>query len=190
MVRVEHTTAQDVIRRGGHPLVHVFASARVPGGGWRLGVRGQEEDLCRMSDLGLRLEAKGGAAERFYRAGQRVGPLNTDDVLVIPDVRMGECAFDALLCAAPQCRRVYYTDSTAVRRALERRARRIFQIAARKKRPFVTGAWGCGHFGHDPREVAEVLAHAAAEAPIETVFAVPERGWLPLFDAAAREPHP
>jgi uncharacterized protein (TIGR02452 family) len=181
MVRIEHVTAQDAVTRFKSPLVHVFASARVPGGGWRSGVAGQEEDLCRASDLGHRLETDAESAA-FYEAGERAGPLNTDLALLMAGVRLHRTGhiFHALLCAAPQAAH-YYPDRSVIRAAFSRRIRNIIAVAEALQNPLILGAWGCGHFRNDPCTVAEELVQAAKETDLDILFAIPDRFLVELF---------
>ena len=66
-----------------------------------------------------------------------------------------------------------------IREVLGARARRVLQVAAHQgHRTLVLGAWGCGVFRNDPREVAEAFSQALEALPgafTRVVFAVYER---------------
>jgi uncharacterized protein (TIGR02452 family) len=169
-----------------------FASARNVGGGYLGGARAQEEDLCRQSLLyPCLLEAPG------YYAAHRSSDdlLYSDRVIWSPDVPVhrgdnGELlarpfAISFLTCPAPNAGALLRRDPSArprIREALARRSGRVLGVAAAEGvRQLVLGAWGCGVFRNDPREVAESfrswLAPGAAygEAFERVVFAVWDR---------------
>lgn len=181
------------------PVVLNFASARNPGGGWRLdGVSGQEEALCRATHLGEYLSSA--AAAPMYAHHRTCGPLNSDWLLYTPDVlvRAGgwHCSF--ISCAAPNARDALRGDMYDIRRAypasvaddellarvlprvLEARAARVLAVAAlHSHRDIVLGAWGCGHFGNDPYVVARAfLGSASIRAFDSAVFAVPDARYV------------
>lgn len=185
---------------GLRPVVLNFASARNPGGGYRAGARGHEEDLCRATRLAQYLEAAETAA--FYEAGRAAGPLNTDWALYTPAVPVlltppppasvawvppppWLCAF--ITCAAPnatQARLQGHTEAE-LERAFQARVPRVFAIAAaHAHRSLVLGAWGCGSHGNNPHVVARVFAASLRSATgtaaglaadfEEVVFAIPD----------------
>ena len=178
-ILIRNWTAQEAIVSLDHPLVHVFASARTPGGGWRLGIRGQEEDLCRESNLGYRLESSDPEVRRFYWAGEDAGPLNTDKTLLIRNVKLTNGhKFDALLCSAPQAK-YFYSDRSVILEAFQRRIQKILKIAeSETPKPIVLGAWGCGHFHNDPQMVAHVQLEAVRKSRANVVFACPDRQFI------------
>jgi uncharacterized protein (TIGR02452 family) len=69
-----------------------------------------------------------------------------------------------------------------VRATLERRADHVLRVAAHHRhRTLVLGAWGCGVFQNDPRDVADVFARLLTSAPMarafaRVVFAIYDRG--------------
>jgi uncharacterized protein (TIGR02452 family) len=169
-----------------------FASARNPGGGYVGGAKAQEEDLCRNSLLyPCLLQAPD------YYAAHRASPdlLYSDRVIWSPDVPVHRGDDGRLLAApypvsfltsaAPNAGEALRRDPDAgsrIQRALHRRAERVLAVAAHHgARQLVLGAWGCGVFRNDPREVAEAFhAHlteggAFAGAFERVLFAVWDR---------------
>ncbi|MEV0381142.1 TIGR02452 family protein [Nonomuraea sp. NPDC050643] len=169
-----------------------FASARNPGGGYLGGAKAQEEDLCRHALLyPCLLEAPD------YYAGHRASPdlLYSDHVIWSPEVPVHRGGDGRLLpdpypvsfltCPAPNAGQVLRRDPDAgerIRQALHRRAARVLAVAAHHGvRQMVLGAWGCGVFRNDPREVAEAFHAlltgdgAVASAFERVVFAVWDR---------------
>lgn len=176
-IEVRHAKAQSVIREPCRPMVHVFSSARTPGGGWRAGVHGQEEELCRCSNLGERLESEECAP--FYEKAKKVGLLATDAMMLVRHVTLktGEM-FDALLCTAPRAPDLH----PDIEQTFRRRIRRIIRLAEREAAgPLVLGAWGCGHFKNDPEMVARIQTEEAQDALVPIVFALPDRKLYKLY---------
>jgi uncharacterized protein (TIGR02452 family) len=146
-----------------------FASARNPGGGFLGGAKAQEEDLARCSALyHCLLEAR-----EYYdvnRANESV--LYTDHVIWSPgvpffrDERLDllERPFHVGIVTAPAPNAGEHLrrkpDGRAdVSEALRRRAERVLRVLARHgQHTLVLGAWGCGVFRNDPKEVAQVFA--------------------------------
>lgn len=189
--RVERTDALSVARRLERPVVLVFASATVPGGGWRQdGISGQEEQLCRASDLGLRLESE--ALAWFYEAHAHAGPLASDRCAYVPGVLVRgppPWTCDFLGCAAPQAHRfVAPRDREAIlNRVIAQRTRAIVDAACQHGHTsLVLGAWGCGFFANDPHVVARSFMQAVAARPKldEVVFAVPDGDRARVFEGA------
>lgn len=180
-----------------------FASAKNPGGGFLGGAKAQEEDLARCSAL----YACQLTQPSFYRANRACASmLYTDHLIYAPDVPFFRDERHTLLEApfpvsvitspAPNAGEAYRRqDGDAARRALQdtlrARARHVLAVAAKHEhRCLVLGAWGCGVFRNDPREVADAFAVALEEERFarafeRVVFAiwerVPERPFLRVF---------
>ena len=187
---------------GLRPVVLNFASARNPGGGWNVkGVRGQEEELCRRTDLAAHLGAP--SAERFYADHAKVDAMNSSWVLysdgvVVKDAEPWTCAF--VSCAAPNAKELFRSGRPAeelreleaeIAAVFETRAERILAVAASQGHPSVVlGAWGCGNFGNDPRVVAGAFTRALRgpflDVFSEVAFAVPGRSLRVAFESAVR----
>ena len=174
-----------------------FASAHKPGGGWLSGAQAQEESLARASALVAAL-----ASVPEYHAYHRRhrDPLYTDRVVHSPGVpvfRDDEGRFvdpyrvAFLTAAAPHAG--HLREPVDLPAVLRRRAGRVLAVAHRHShRRLVLGAWGCGVFRNDPRQVA--AAFAALLAPggsfagrfPQVVFAIPDAANRGPFAAALR----
>ncbi|MEV5711904.1 TIGR02452 family protein [Actinoallomurus sp. NPDC052274] len=159
-----------------------FASARNPGGGYVGGARAQEEDLCRHSLLYPCL-----LRAPDYYAAHRASPdlLYSHRVIWSPDVPVhrgdgGDLLAEPypvsfLTCPAPNAGEALRRDPAMADRipgVLRDRARRVLAVAAHHgARRLVLGAWGCGVFRNDPRQVAEAFhAHLIADGEFRGVF--------------------
>src|SRR5215475_13581094 len=141
-----------------------FASARNPGGGFLSGSEAQEESLARSSSLYACLDGRS-----MYPFHRRHGDtIYTDYVIYSPSVVVFRnndgslletpftCSF--LTAPAPNAGAVLQRDPTRgddLRRALQSRINKVLSVAATQGYDtIILGAWGCGVFKNDPREVA------------------------------------
>lgn len=173
---VENETTLDACRRliadGHRPVALNFASAKNPGGGFLSGARAQEESLCRSSALSACLvgqpmyafhEKLGGAMYTNYAIySPDVPVLRTDDGALLEEPY--RCAF--ITSPAVNAKVVLERDRSRraeVRHEMEQRVHKVLTIAAAHEHDAaVLGAWGCGVFGNDPQEVAELFRAALA----------------------------
>lgn len=158
-----------------------FASAKNPGGGFLGGARAQEEDLARCSGLYSCL-----LHQRAYYDVNRATEsfLYTDHLIYSPDVPFFRDDHLALIeepfllsiitAPAPNAGETLQRDPGArprIREALERRAALVLSAAGKHgHRCLVLGAWGCGVFRNDPREVADVFGNWLAHPRFQGVF--------------------
>ncbi|HEY2367496.1 MAG TPA: TIGR02452 family protein [Polyangiaceae bacterium] len=162
-----------------------FASARKPGGGFLGGAKAQEEDLARSSALYACLEPQ----RAYYDANRaHASTLYTDHVIYSPDVpffrddRGSLVAPPAMLSVisapAPNAGAIDPSERPQLLPALARRAGIVLEIAAKHgHRVLVLGAWGCGVFRNDPRDVATTFrTHLERSEFDRVVFAVWDRG--------------
>ncbi|HTN91690.1 MAG TPA: TIGR02452 family protein [Sorangium sp.] len=169
-----------------------FASAKNPGGGFLRGAKAQEEDLARCSALYASLVEQ----RDYYDQNRACGSfLYTDHIIYSPDVPFFRDEQHALLerpfalsiitAPAPNAGEAFERDDATdqeIRAALERRADMVLAAAgAHEHRCLVLGAWGCGVFRNDPREVADVFARCLERPRFQgafsrVVFAVYDRG--------------
>ncbi len=159
-----------LVREGHRPVALNFASARHPGGGFLGGARAQEESLARSS--GLYACINGNPMYAFHQACSDA--LYTDYAIYSPDVPVfrdddGKFLDQPYLCSfitspAPNAKVVLERDQrrhAEIHSALDRRIRKVLAIAATYgHESLVLGAWGCGVFGNDSQEVAELFQQA------------------------------
>src|SRR5262245_4669299 len=141
-----------------------FASARHPGGGFLSGSEAQEESLARSSSLYACLDGR--SMYPFHR--RHADALYTDYVIYSPSVvvfrnndgKLMETPFTCsfLTAPAPNAGAVLQRDPTrgaALRQTLQMRINKVLSVAAtRGYDTIILGAWGCGVFKNDPRDVA------------------------------------
>ncbi|MDO7875788.1 TIGR02452 family protein [Hymenobacter sp. ASUV-10] len=171
-----------------------FASARNPGGGFLGGSQAQEESLARSSGLypcltqfremyahNARPDSTGLYSDYFIyspgvpvfrgEAGEWLEQPFTVDFITAPAVNAG-----ALRRNSPEL-------LPQLRPTMQRRLRLVLAAAARHGiANLVLGAWGCGVFGNEPAEVAELFAEALADERI--------RGRFRRIDFAIFDPKP
>ncbi len=148
-----------------------FASAKNPGGGFLGGAKAQEEDLARRSGLYPCLLQ----APAYYQANREsASALYTDHLIYSPDVPFFRDRKLGLLDAVHVCSVITAPAPNAgavlkntpklaksVRPTAEARALKVLQVAAANgHRTLVLGAWGCGVFQNNPREIAQAFALA------------------------------
>lgn len=178
--RSDRAAARRLVAAGSLPVALNFASARHPGGGFLGGARAQEESLARASALYACLN--GNPLYAWHESHR--DPFYTDYAIYAPDVPVFReesgvlldepylCAF--ITCPAVNARVALERDPgcrPAIRAAMARRIERVLAIAAAHDHAhMILGAWGCGVFGNDPREIAS-LFHSALNGPFREVFA-------------------
>jgi uncharacterized protein (TIGR02452 family) len=155
---------------GCRPVALNFASAKHPGGGFLSGARAQEESLARSS--GLYACLVGNQMYEFHKA--QGDPMYSDYALYAPDVPVlrtdeGDLLPEPYVCSfitspAVNAGVVLQRDRSArarIREAMRIRIVKVLTIAAMFNHDgLVLGAWGCGVFGNDSREIAELFQHA------------------------------
>ncbi|TYK46118.1 TIGR02452 family protein [Actinomadura decatromicini] len=153
--------------QGTVPFALNFASAKNPGGGFLKGAHAQEEGLARSSGLYASLRS----AREYYDFHRAQGDLlYSDHMIYSPSVpvfrddegRLLEQPYEVAFLTSPAPNRGAIRDeakAALIREVLHRRARKVLAVAvANDHQRLVLGAWGCGVFGNDPVEVAEVFA--------------------------------
>jgi uncharacterized protein (TIGR02452 family) len=197
-IRVTNCTTLDAARQlhAAHGPERVallnFASARNPGGGFLSGSQAQEESLARASGLYASISRM----TDYYGANRRTkSALYTDHMIYSPLVPVFRDDADRLLdepwtvsmITAPAVnagvvRSQESENVSRIRDVMDHRIACVLALAAHHGHDaLVLGAWGCGVFANDPREVAELFAgHLLgqgryATAFTEVVFAVLDR---------------
>lgn len=175
-------------RRYQYPLVMNFANAHCPGGGFLMGATAQEEALCRCSTLYASISSKE-ASEMYLFNNTHISSVESDYMLLSPNVivfRNEKCElleqpFRTAVITIPAPNRhgaALLASGKLIQETMQRRIRIMLQAAIRGEyRNLILGAWGCGAFGNDPRNVAsyfkEILVGEGYGYYFETVcFAV------------------
>jgi uncharacterized protein (TIGR02452 family) len=169
------------VEREPHVAALNFASAKNPGGGFLGGAKAQEEDLARCSALYPCLLTQ----PRYYEVHRAERSLlYTDHVIYSPEVpffrgeqlELLEQSFcvSIITAAAPNAGEVLKREPDTreqIRAVLAGRAAKVLTVAAAQgQRALVLGAWGCGVFRNDPRDVAEIFAGWLAHPRFVGVF--------------------
>jgi len=159
-----------------------FASARRPGGGWLEGAMAQEEDLARCSALGYCLSFE----EQFYKDNkENDSGLYTDGIIYSPMVpffrdkyyKLTEKVYpvSVITSPAPNVNKLKAGEEQLLQVTLNYRAKRILEVAAKHGHEvIVLGAWGCGVFGNEAKDVAKAFDVALKQVPAfkKVVFAI------------------
>ena len=147
-------------------LVMNFANAHKPGGGFEFGATAQEESLCRCSTLYGSLTSKT-AAEMYKYNNTHASRVESDYMLISPnvvvfrdenyDLLKEPVVLGVITAPAPNRRgAAALASSSQIEETFIRRIRILLLAAAKYGyKNIVLGAWGCGAFGNDARDVAE-----------------------------------
>ncbi len=171
-----------------------FASFVNPGGGYIRGAFAQEEAICADSFLYNVLKEK----RDWYQENRRRNincELYRNRGLVVPAVRFERSKVhayaDVIVVAAPNARRAreeYNVTDAQLSGSLRDRIRFVLAICDELGREkLVAGAFGCGAFGGDAEQVAEIFREELASGAWgvkQVIFAVPSSKWdenLPKF---------
>lgn len=146
-------------------LVMNFANAIHPGGGYKTGASAQEEALCRQSTLYASI---GSASAREMYDHNRIlnDPFDSDYMLLSPyvdvfrdaDLNLIDDPYTTAVMTIPAPNlngRASGQPLELVGMVMKERIRQYLYCAARYGyRTITLGAWGCGAFGHDAKNVA------------------------------------
>lgn len=157
-----------------------FASARNPGGGFLKGSQAQEETLARSS--GLYPCLKDSDYYRFNRG--RRGGLYSDMMIYSPEVpffrsdRGDFLASPYLLSVitspavnAGVIRKQEPKNRSKIVPVMRKRCALILSVARHYGHTtFILGAWGCGVFRNDPKQVAEIFKDVLESEEFQGVF--------------------
>ncbi|MDP4176798.1 MAG: TIGR02452 family protein [Bacillota bacterium] len=145
-----------------------FASAKNPGGGFLNGSSAQEESIARSSALYPCLLSQ----KKFYEFHKKQGsPLYSHKMIYSPDVPIfrddnGKLLSEPILCSfitSPAVNAKVARDrginENEIRKNMDIRINKILDLALNKKpSAIILGAFGCGVFGNNPRDVADIFA--------------------------------
>lgn len=164
-----------------NPLVMNFANAHVPGGGFLMGATAQEEALCRCSTLYASIHSKD-AAEMYHYNNTNIHPVESDYMLLSPKVlvfRNEKCEllsepFGVGVVTVPAPNRhgaAIFASGKLIRETFLRRIRIMLRVAAQNDfDTLVLGAWGCGAFGNNPKDVACYFRQVLVEETYSKCF--------------------
>jgi len=145
-----------------------FASAKNPGGGFLNGSLAQEEALAISSDLyNSQLQA-----QEFYDINRNFKSLlythniiYSENITFIRDADMNTVTepvkANVLTCPAVNAGAYYRNErgsAETVKRVMTERIRHILNVFAHKgDKTIILGAYGCGVFGNDPSDIADIF---------------------------------
>lgn len=188
-----------LLGNGGSIAALNFASFKEPGGMFLAGSRAQEECLCHTSFLYNVLRQKilfyEWNRKHLNRALYKDRMLYTPDVLFFengnPDINAVGVPCDVITCAAPNksaAQRNCHVSDEENHEALESRIRFLLQAAQiHAADVIILGAYGCGVFGQDPVEVAEIFKNELRGSCFaKAVFPIPRKGGDGNYEAFAK----
>jgi len=155
-------------------LVLNFANAHHPRGGFIAGASAQEESLCRCSSLFASINSEN-ARETYDFNNEEPDPFDSDYMLISPYVEVfryvdGELRDDSFTTAvltipAPNLYGMAEgVDKNQLKIVMKEKIRSFMMVSARYVYDtLVLGAWGCGAFGHDAKDVAQYFKEVIEE---------------------------
>lgn len=174
-----------------------FANGQTPGGGYKSGATAQEEDLCRQCP-NLYTTLYNAAKDGLYPFGPSTckaasHPEKYSDVLVTAGVAIArgnmeegyplllgkEAVVSMVAAAAPNIR---FANEVSDPRLIYNTVQSIFKaprITDPQVNTLILGAWGCGAFGGNPKQIAELFVRALISDNLghlykEIHFAIPK----------------
>lgn len=174
---------KEYLKEGKRTAVLNFASFKNPGGMFINGSKAQEESLCFESFLYNVLVEMTSYYEwnkkNKNRALYKNRGLYSPDILFFKDGLTLPC--DVITCAAPNLsagRRYQHVTKEENSEVLRSRIRFVLDIAKDQEVDIlILGAFGCGVFGQDAKEVAEIFKEYLATTHRcfeQVIFAVPQ----------------
>lgn len=170
-------------RNDGTICIHNFSSYTNPGGGFIRGTLAQEEAICHESTL-YNVLRKCNSFYDYNRKHMNRG-LYLDRALYSHSVYLigkddDTLSVDVLTCAAPNhsvAKRFGVTEHQNSN-VFYNRIKFCFQVIAQEKPDvFITGAYGCGVFGQDPKYCCAVMKSLSTLLPVKKlIFAIPNEG--------------
>lgn len=151
-------------KQGQKTMVLNFANAIYCGGGFLNGANAQEESLCRSSTLFASISSEDAKYMYEYNFMNR-NPKDSDYMIVSPNVEVfrdasGELmeSFLTSVITAPALDlngRASVLDYTQVQETMMDRIQKVLAVAyASGIKHMILGAWGCGAFGQDAKDIA------------------------------------
>lgn len=187
-IQVENTGSVEAVlsRTVGHTAVLNFASFKTPGGGYMVGSLAQEEVLCASSTLYPILSSLNSF---YFKNRQNLNKgFYSDRAVFVPGVKFfgaeqSEVSASVISCAAPNLSYALKSGDKFLlgenSKALKQRIEYVLKIALEQGvETLVLGAFGCGVFKQDAREVAQIFKDTLVRNGKmlgfkEVIFAVP-----------------
>lgn len=151
-----------------NPLVMNFANAHRPGGGFLFGDKAQEESLCRASTLYTSLTSD--TAKEMYEYNRTYpSPVDSDFMLLSPSVcvfrnpdgELLDTPYKSAVISVPapdKVRKAYQLPKDELNTIIANRLSKMFSVViCHGYKNLILGAWGCGVFGNDTNDVAEIF---------------------------------
>lgn len=142
-----------------------FASGRTPGGAYKKGARTQEESLARQTSLVASIEQE--RVRIMYKYNETIpGPLYSDYMIYTPGaIIIRDDNFSYLpepiltsIITSPAANLMFMREEDRmedINKAMIQRIRKIIQVAIiNNNKSIVLGAFGCGYFQNEPKDVA------------------------------------
>ncbi len=173
-IKIVNSDSYQAGRTYDNPLVMNFANAHHPGGGFRLGANAQEESLCRCSTLYASLTSER-ASEMYQHNNKHLNKVESDYMLLSPNVAVfrderynlleSVSIMGVITIPAPNRRgAAFLANKELIRETFIRRIRIFLLVSAKYGyKNLVLGAWGCGAFGNDPKDVAEYFKYVLVD---------------------------
>ncbi len=154
-----------------------FASAVKAGGGWLSGKVAQEEDIMRKTTAFLSLLLQ----DEFYTSHSRSNPVYSDAIIYSPKtliIRDDDYNFiepeaiNLYTCAAVNTTEVNRMQINCdVNLTMYTRIARILHaMILNNEETIVLGAFGCGVFGNNPTDIAEIFRDLLVDSKLEDEF--------------------
>jgi len=159
----------------GYTCILNFASAKHVGGGFLGGAVAQEECICRMSTLYASINSN--YAKEYYihnNQNDNSEPMYSDYTIFSPCVeviRNGQYdlldtpyTISAITSPAVNVHKARGCSDIEIFNCMLQRAEYILKIAVDNQvKNLILGAWGCGVFGNNPKDVAQQFKHLLFE---------------------------
>lgn len=159
----------------GYTCILNFASAKHVGGGFLGGAIAQEECICRMSTLYASINSND-AKEYYIHNNQNsdIQPMYSDYTIFSPCVEVirdsqynllhNPYTISAITSPAVNVHRARSCSHIEIFNCMLQRAEYVLKIAVDNKvENLILGAWGCGVFGNNPKNVAQQFKYLLFE---------------------------
>ena len=155
-----------------------FASAKNPGGGWLNGSQAQEEAIARSTTMYASIKD----VKEFYKNPKHYESGYYDnDVIYSKDLKVfknpknarikDEVSFDMITSCAVNVSALKNPEKEKVKEEMKKRIQNVFELALRNGiEVLILGAFGCGVFKNEPKEVAIIFKEVMSEERYKNKF--------------------